>query len=317
MGWTAMSMQNLRRLSVREKLLASCLAIVIMMACWDMARRRWTPTLVISTDHYTVYSSCTARQTQRIGFVAELLYASYDGFLRQLAVVPQPHEKLKLKLFKNREEFRFCNRIRDWTEGFYERPYCYQYDVVGDANPYFGMIHEATHQLTVEVARLSLAKWLNEGLACYFGTSRIVDNRLCLGEIDTNTYPIWWLELIATSGNLESDKRNGSIIPLRDLIAGSGGPNLNRHFNLYYVHWWSLFHFLQHGQDGKYRRGLAEVIKANGSPAAFVQHLGAVEPIEREWYGYVLEQKRKYMKLQTPPVVIRQDLDEPPQSQAP
>ena len=68
------------------------------------------------------------------------------------------------------------------------------------------MMHEATHQLNVEAAKLKLSRWLDEGIACYISTSQIVDGSLSLGQIDLNTYPVWWLASMAQCGDLEMDK---------------------------------------------------------------------------------------------------------------
>ena len=40
-------------------------------------------------------------------------------------------------------------------------------------NPYHWMLHESVHRLNREVAHLQLGKWLGEGLAEYFSTSRL------------------------------------------------------------------------------------------------------------------------------------------------
>ncbi len=41
---------------------------------------------------------------------------------------------------------------------------------------------------------------------------------------------------IPTAVDLETDNNNGSVIPLRSIISGSGGPDIDEAFNLYYVH---------------------------------------------------------------------------------
>ena len=49
---------------------------------------------------------------------------------------------------------------------------------------------------------------------------------------------------LATTPDLAENLRNGSVIPLRAIITNRGGPSLNKEFNLYYLHWWTLTHFL-------------------------------------------------------------------------
>ncbi len=248
-----------------------------------------------------IYSTATPEQTAQIGQVAEIVYVSYRQLADQLQCEIQPHPKLKIKLFKDREEFRHCNRIRDWAEAFYRKPYCYQYYSADEMNPYHWMMHEATHQLNAEVARLKLPQWLDEGIACYVSTSHIVGDTLVLGEIDTNTYPVWWLDSMATSGNLDEDKAAGTIIPLRQIL-GRGGPAIDEHFNLYYLHWWSLVHLLVEGEQGRYRDGLARLLAGHVDLPAFEKCIGPIEPIEKSWYEHVLGLKKEFGRYGTPPV---------------
>jgi hypothetical protein len=93
----------------------------------------------------------------------------------------------------------------DWAEAFYREPYCRAYFSAGELNPYHWMLHESVHQLNHEAARLRLEKWLEEGLADYFATSRLTTNELALGQIDQNTYPVWWIDELATSPDLSEN----------------------------------------------------------------------------------------------------------------
>jgi len=294
----------MRRLIAREKRLLVLLAIVVAITAWFYLPRQWSPGAVVETEHYAIRSSATAEQTREIGQVAEIVYAGYRQLMDELQRTIQPHAKLGVKLFKDRTEFRRCNRVFDWAEAFYKPPFCYQYYSAEEVHPYHWMMHEATHQLNNEAARLSLPQWLEEGLACYVSTSRIVDNALHLGEIDTNTYPIWWLDSLELSGDLDADKKKVGIIPLRAIVSGQGGPSMNRHFNLYYLHWWSLTHFLLHYEDGRYRAGLSRLIGDGATLAAFEKHIGLVESIETQWYGYLAESQKRTARA-TPPVRLK------------
>ncbi|MHC4520054.1 MAG: hypothetical protein ACYTAS_15800, partial [Planctomycetota bacterium] len=266
----------MRRLQAREQRMLAYLGILLAIVAWDTARRHWSANLVQETEHYTIYSTATPEQTAEIGRVAEIVYAGYRRLADQLECDVGSHPKLKIKLFKDRDEFRRCNRVRGWAEAFYRKPYCYQYYSSEEINPYHWMMHEATHQLNGEVAHLTLPQWLDEGLACYVSTSQIVDASLALGRIDTNTYPVWWLDSLAPSGDLESDKRNGIIIPLRSIISGRGGPDIDNHFNLYYLHWWSLTHFLMEYEGGAYRPALRHLLADRADLPTFEKHIGPI-----------------------------------------
>ncbi len=250
----------MRRLTGREKRLLILFAMFVAIAAWAYAPRPWSPKILVETEHYAIRSSATEDQTREIGLVAEIVYSGYLRLMGELQRTVQPHPKLGIKLFKDRREFRRCNRVHGWAEAFYRPPYSYQYYSAGESHPYHWRMHEATHQFNDASARRRLAQWLEEGLACYVSTSRIVDNTLHLGEIDTNTYPVWWLDSMELSGDLDADKKNGTVIPLRAIISGQGGPSMNWRFNLYYLHWWSLTHFLMHYENNKYKEDLSRLI---------------------------------------------------------
>ncbi len=294
----------MRKLTGREKRLLILFAIFVAIAAWAYVPRPWPAKVVVETKHYAIRSSATEEQTHEIGQVAEIVYSGYLRLMEDLQRTVQPHPRLGIKLFKDRQEFRRCNRVYDWAEAFYRPPYCYQYYSAGEVHPYHWMMHEATHQLNDAAARLRLPQWLDEGLACYVSTSRIVDNALDPGEIDTNTYPVWWIDSMELSGDLNADKKAGTIIPLRTIISGQGGPSMNLRFNLYYLHWWTLTHFLLHYENGKYKEGLSRLIAEGGGPVAFEKHVSPIENVESQWYGYLAELQKRTSRA-TPPVKLK------------
>ncbi len=156
------------------------------------------------------------------------------------------------------------------------------------------MVHEAVHQLNHEVARFDLAKWADEGIAEYFSTSEIDAQGLHLGQIDRHTYPIWWLGKMELSGDIRKDIERSKIIPLAAIVSGSGGPDIDEHFNLYYIHWWSLSHFLFHYENGKYRQAYLQVIAAGGTVEAFEKHIGPIDRIQQQWYEYLRRLLKDY-----------------------
>jgi len=260
-------------------------ALLLGVAVWRFAPRPWKPTLTIETPHYLIASTATRAQTEQVGNVVEMLYSSYSNRFGTLPMFRHEHPKLKLLLYKDRREMRRVNPGLGWAEAFYSEPYCRAYYSAQEANPYHWMLHEATHQLNHEVARLHLEKWLEEGLAEYFSTSRIQNGQLMPGTIDRNTYPVWWADEIATGTNLQASLANGSLIPLRVIITGHGGPGMNQDFNLYYLHWWTLTHFLF--ASPKYREPALMLAQRGGGLEVFEQTIGQVSAVQPEWYRHV------------------------------
>jgi hypothetical protein len=252
--------------------------------------RPWHPALTLQRSHHTIYSTATPEQTEDTAHALELLYAAYSNRFVELPQVHTTHEKLRLKLYKDRDEMRSIHPGMGWAEAFYRNPYCHAYFSAKETNPYHWMLHESVHQLNREVGHLNLAKWLEEGLAEYFSTSRLLTNELAVGRIDPNTYPVWWMDLIATAPSIEENIRNKSVIPLRSIIENRGGPSMKSHFNLYYLHWWTLTHFIF--EDDRYRSKALKLAQQGGDLAAFEQIIGPVERVQTEWHEYVRHLKK-------------------------
>lgn len=276
---------KLRRPTGREFRFLCLLAIIGAVASWKLVPRRWTPNITTETSHYLIASTATRDQAEQIGKMMELLYSAYSNKFGNISTFQHIHPKLQVRLYKNRDEFRKVNPSVGWAEAFYSHGLCHAYFSAKEVNPYHWMLHEGVHQLNHEVADLTLEKWLDEGLADYFSCSRVRTNQLAAGTIDINTYPVWWLDEIAKAPNLQTNIANGSVIPLRSIISGEGGPDINQEFNLYYLHWWTLTHFIF--ENPQYRTHAIELAQRGGDLKSFEQLIGPVEKIQPEWHAHV------------------------------
>jgi len=265
------------------------LAIALGAAAWRFIPRPWDPTAVVDTAHHRIYSTATHAQTEQTARTLELLYDAYSDRLGALVGFESRHPLMQLKLFKDRREFRRIHPGVGWAEAFYKEPYCRAYYSADESNPYHWILHESVHQLNNEVANLSLEKWLEEGLALYFSTSRVLANELAVGDIDPDSYPVWWIDKIATATELSDNLRNGSVIPLRVVVTNRGGPSLNSHVNLYYLHWWTLTHFIF--EHPHYREKSVELVQQGGDLTTLERLLGPIERVQAEWHGHVRDLK--------------------------
>lgn len=277
------------------------LALAFGVLLWDLGRRRWNPEREVQTDHYLIQSTASEEDTIRMGEAVESLHAAYVEFFAE-QIDNEPEQPLRMKLYRDRDEFRFVNRISGWAEAFYLKPFCHAYYDGEQGNPYHWMMHEAAHQLNWEVSGFKLKKWLEEGIACYFGTSQLRGDKLLPGVINEEAYPVWWVTEADLTGRIDSDIAVREIIPLRQIITGQGGPDVDAAFNTYYVHWFTLVHFLFEYDNQKYRAKAFELIDEGGSVGGFERYIGKVDEIQREWYGYVIFlQGRDLQKLQDRP----------------
>jgi hypothetical protein len=236
---------------------------------------------VFDTPHYRIHSAATGAQTRAVGDAVEALHAAY----RDVFGAGPARDRLELVLYRDRAAFKANNRSTPWAEAYYRAPRAYAYPGDGD-NPYHWMLHEATHQLLRQSSGLRLPAWANEGVASYFGAGTLRGGRLDPATPDDDAYPIWWLADSAPSGDLQRDIARGDIIPLGQLVEGTGPP-IADHVNTYYVHYWSLAHYLLEGDGRRHRAAFLEVLRRGGDPASFTRLLGPYETVQQGWYAHL------------------------------
>ncbi len=254
---------------------------------------------IFDTPHFRLHSTATREETARVAAAVEALYTAHGRVFPEVASQPAKPSRMTLVLYGSRDAFKRDNRSRPWAEAYYLAPASYAYYARDAGNPLHWMLHEVTHQLNTEAAGFRLPRWASEGVACYFGASRYEDGALIPGRIDITAYPVWWLADLSLSGDLKADVDTGRFIPLRQLITGQGGPDFDRHFNAYYVHYWSLSHFLFHHRGGQYAAAYRELLRRGGSLEDFEALIGPVERVQAEWYAYLYDGATRLRALET------------------
>ncbi len=244
----------------------------------------------IETAHYLIWSSAPESQTRVVGMATEALR---DAYVRMFPPVRAEPAKLILVLYRDRAEFESHNRSSPWAEAYYLPPASHAYVATGEANPYHWMLHEATHQLMHEVSGIRPPRWVGEGFASYLGASRLTAAGLDAGTPDPNAYPVWWLHRHPMSGNRLRDIASGQFVPLRALLTGKGGPDVDRYFNSYYLCAWSMSQFLLQGNDRRYAEGYLRFIATGGGEQGFERMVGPIDGIEAAWYADLLRRTRE------------------------
>jgi len=69
---------------------------------------------------------------------------------------------------------------------------------------------------------------------------------------------------------------------------------MKEQFNLYYLHWWTLTHFIFESEA--HRANATRLLSRGGDLPAFEELIGPVEKVQAEWHAYVLELKRGLSK---------------------
>ncbi|MBK6727909.1 MAG: DUF1570 domain-containing protein [Xanthomonadales bacterium] len=248
----------------------------------------YIPAASIRTNHYVIHSSAAIGETTSVAMAVESLYRAYGEAL------PIANEKaaLHLVLYRDQLEFKRNNRASPWAEAYYRHPYSFAYPGNSE-NPYHWMLHEATHQLIAEAAGHKPRRWLSEGIASYFGTSTLSEGKLDLGRPDPTTYPIWWLTEIDAGADSPPTFQGTPLFSLKSLVEDTGPP-IAQHVNHYYVAYWSLVHYLFHGDNGIHRESVPALLQRRGEPAAFAQLVGAYDTIEPRWHAHLVDLARSH-----------------------
>jgi predicted HD phosphohydrolase len=244
----------------------------------------------VDTAHYAIASNASPEQTQRVAGVVEALHAAYAQFFGEVLPPRPTGARFQMALYRDRRDFQAHNTSRAWAEGFYRKPVCHAYFDAASPNPVHWMLHEATHQLDTEWARFPRTPWVEEGLASYFGTSRIVDGVLRPGEVDPDTYPLWWLEDLRLSGDHDRDIAYRKLVPLRELI-DNDGPPIPADVNRYYIGYWSLAHYLLHGDGGRHADAFRAMVAHGGTLEDFERLVGPGDRVEAGWYAYLVARR--------------------------
>ncbi|HET7127244.1 MAG TPA: hypothetical protein VFI26_09170, partial [Lysobacter sp.] len=104
------------------------------------------------------------------------------------------------------------------------------------------------------------------------------------GNPDPNAYPVWWLHRHPLTGSRLRDIASGKFVPLRALLTGKGGPDIDRYFNSYYLCAWSLTQFLLQEDSRHYADGYLRFIALGGGEDEFERLVGPIDAIEAAWY---------------------------------
>ncbi len=234
--------------------------VVLSVEDWSYADRDGQ---VIRTEHYRIYTTTTDRRlgAQMPAFL-ELAYTQYTSALADL---PEPTLKLDTYLLDSRWQWERLTRQLMGTEanlylrigrgGYAASGRAVLYDI-GPRDTLSIAAHEGWHQYTQRTFRSRLPVWLEEGVATYmegFRTSRRDPNiKRMLPWANTERFD-----------QLRRARARGQTLALHDLldatpeslIAVTTEGTLN-----YYAQVWALTHFLNEGEDGKYRDGLRNLL---------------------------------------------------------
>lgn len=158
-----------------------------------------------------------------------------------------------------------------------------------DDNPYETIYHEYYHSLTMPYFP-SLPVWVSEGLADFYGNSKIVDKTAYLGMPDAG---------------LMEQLHEQSLIPLAALFRvdyASPYYNESSKVSIFYAESWALMHYLMLGDNGIHRQLLVAYLdtlsKGASQDEAAIKAFGDIGKLQKALQSYA--SSNSFYDLHTP-----------------
>ncbi|MBN1422339.1 MAG: DUF1570 domain-containing protein [Planctomycetes bacterium] len=240
---------------------------------------RWKQPCEKETEHYIVLSDVDQKFTDLHARYAEAMYAMFAGVFPS---TKKPEAKLRIVIFKTREEFQAFGAPADIL-GFYlpSNRILYLYDHVKPALTLEVLIHEGFHQY-IHLLLDEIPVWFNEGMAQFFETAEFVRNGFKIGASSRRAGHLAYLV------RTQRDR-----FPREFLRIGEAEFRMPNRMLENYAQAWGMCHFLILFKDGKYRGALNRyyeaLLRGEGADAAYRAAFSAIdwETLLQEWRAYV------------------------------
>jgi len=227
---------------------------------WEFAGQ---PGRVHVSEHFRIHSTLQENSLDRaLSTFSERALTHYRSALVDL---PAPKEPLQTYIFGSRNQWERYTRERlGGNAGPYlamgKGGYTTQSDAVlydiGRLDTLTILAHEGWHQYTQKTFKHTLPVWLEEGIACWMEAVRP-------GRGETSTSPFLPWRNFERFGELRNGTRSDTLIPLEALLDSTPEQFLRQgkdRLLLYYAQTWALVHFLNEGEDGRYREALQQLV---------------------------------------------------------
>jgi len=248
--------------------------------------------LVVDTPHYQIRTDHSADIAQLVASHQEALFQELYRRLAGNKPVPLM-PRLEVQVFSAQEKYMDAvGKEGKGTQGMFSQQQIKGWAPAGAIDNLLGTLrHEGTHQFVAQFIGPKCPLWLNEGLAEFFQQAQFKN-----GQLETGQVPAPEANLLKR--NLEA----GKLIPLdkilsitvQDWNSNVRAEALNA--QLQYAEAWSIVHFLQGADGGRYRGPFIQYIyyiSRSRSPAeAWEKAFGAgTRALQERWHAYLKDLK--------------------------
>lgn len=233
---------------------AALLSTILSLGASGDINQGWTE---VRSPHFTVYTNASEKEGRRIADQFEQIRGLFHAAMPTLRV--DPAQPVLILAAKNEatmkallpEEWEVKGHIHH--AGMYQQGEDKHYVILRldseGANPYHALYHEYMHSL-LHLNFTSVPLWLDEGLAEFYGNSRLGDKESRVGTIDEAHLYIL---------------RESKLLPIETLLAvDHSSPYYNEanRASVFYAESWALVHYLMMDEDARQHRLLKSFLES-------------------------------------------------------
>lgn len=287
-----MSTPNVGRPALASVFLVA--GMLVWGATAEAAAARGWPTkqeggyIVVDTPHYQI-------KTDHDIDTAQLLASHQEAFFIELykrlggGKPASQVMRLQIYLFKTKEKYlEVVGDAGKGTQGLFSKERISAWGPVDRLDQVMGTFrHEGTHQFVDTFIGYKCPIWLNEGLAEFFQHATFINGQLEVGQVP-----------VVAVNVLKKAAKDGKLIPLSKMLnltvvewnAAVRAENDAGYIQYYEA--WSIVHFLQGADNGKYRAPLLQFIyylSRNRAPDDAWEKTfgGGVAAFDKRWRDYI------------------------------
>lgn len=231
-----------------------------------VTRQAWTfgeaLGFILVTDHFRLHT--TIADGPALRELPILMEGALRHYTSALGPLPMPDEPMRSSIFAKRSEWASHTRRKMPREadtylaigrgGYTTDGESVLFDI-GRDDTFTIAVHEGWHQYTQTVFKDRLPVWLEEGIACWMEGVRFRRDSVSPSFLPWRNFERY--------GELRDAERAGRLVPFAELVKSTPQEALGKGKGTlltYYAQVWALVHFLNEGENGRYRDGLRQAV---------------------------------------------------------
>ncbi len=243
---------------------------------------------IVETPHYQFETDHDPKAAQLMASHQEALFRELYRRMGKTKAV-SGIKRMKVQVFQTRDRYRKALGVEsEGSQGLYTGSAIAVWAVPEGIDDLLETLrHEGTHQFVGQFIGNKCPVWLNEGLAVFFQNARFEQGKLVIGQVPMPTVNV-----------LKKAAEQDRLIPMEQMLAmsykqwGEAVKTKSKQASVQYPQAWSMVHFLEEGENGKYRAPLLQYIyylsRGLASEQAWKRSFGTnVKAFEQRWRAYI------------------------------